>query len=87
MRRQRSQRKRRSQLWTLMRHARHLVVVNSVSGRTVDNSGRRQGNSGRLLDNGTIIRHKIGPVTRRGRRGTLLPAKCVPRGERHRQVR
>ena len=56
------------------------MVVNDASGRTVDNSGR-------LLVNGTIIRRKIGPVTRRGRRGTLLPAKCVPRGERHRQVR
>ena len=70
-----------------MRHVRHLVVVISVSGRTVDNSGRRQGNSGRLLVNGTIIRHKIGLVTRRGRRGTLLPVQRVPRGERHRQVR
>ena len=60
------------------------MVVNSVSGRrqgnsgrTVDNDGRRQGSSGRILANGTIIR----------RRGTLRPVQRVPRGERHRQVR
>ena len=60
-----------------MRHARHLVVVISVSGPTVGGSGRRQRNSGRL-------HVKIGHVKRRG---VLFPVQRAPRGERHRQVR
>ena len=82
------------QLWTLTRHARHLVVVISVRGRrgdsrgpTVGNGGRRQRSSGRLRVSGIPIRLKIGLAERRGRRGAPLPVQDVPRGERHRQVR
>ena len=77
-----------------MRHVRHTAVVLSVKDRRggsrgpmVGNGGRRQRSSGHLRARGTLIRLKTGHVKRQERRGTPLPVLCVPRGERHRQVR